>query len=51
MKKKMTLEEVKKIAVETKGIKPAEIKDSADSYKYDRIKLARSKTEKILQTV
>jgi hypothetical protein len=48
----MTLDEIKKIAEETKGIvKPVEIKDSADSNKYDRVALARNKTKKVLQTV
>lgn len=50
MKKKMSLDEVKKVAVTTRDdSRSVVVKDSPDSKKYDRVFLAQSKTRKILK--
>lgn len=49
MKKKMSLSDVKTVAVKTnEEPKPVIVKDSPDSKKYDRVFLAQSKSRKVL---
>ncbi|NLD47280.1 MAG: hypothetical protein GX660_08775 [Clostridiaceae bacterium] len=50
MKKKMSLTDVKNVAVKTnEESRPSVAKDSPDSKKYDRVFLAQSKSKKVLR--